>query len=530
LPHAARRAATLPVLSPVRRWTSTSITRSASTPTMSRRTRALRSSTSSLTLWPLMTPRRARSFRWLASPLRPTTTPPSLPSRSRRPSSTTVTTLPPSPSSSVGSVWSTPSRPSLPSTALPRSPITFPWSRAMTTCLPVTLPSSAVLLAPTMRPSSSSCLPLTPTSPSSPLTRLWPRFPSAPSPMSRASTLHRSVTARSWWTASGRMVRRSTSRSSTITMATRPRSMASTSRSSRTWRPLTRSSRPVTSMSATFPLLRSTLPRRIAACPRTATPWVTASACCSAPSLPPTTWPATTRPSPSTTPTCAGVSPWPSTVRPSARPSSRVPVPLPTALFLRASMATRRAHGSSAPTTSTRLTSTSTRLLPLVLTAIVALTWLCPTTRTVVTRRSWSPSSATSPRLALPLSPIPPSGLPCSSSIRTLTISSVVWVGLLTTRSWTTSCIRCSTPTPSVATTALVTTTPSSTPRSTRPVPRLTTKSASLRCRRPMQWSLPTARSSRWCSTRTPSPAPIASSTSMSIRRSTPIWVPLSSP
>ena len=35
-----------------------------------------------------------------------------------------------------------------------------------------------------------------------------------------------------------RMARRSTSRSSTITMATRPRSMASTSRSSRTWRPL----------------------------------------------------------------------------------------------------------------------------------------------------------------------------------------------------------------------------------------------------------------------------------------------------
>ena len=65
----------------------------------------------------------------------------------KRPSSTTVTTLPPSPSSSVGSVWSTPSRLSLPSTALPRSPITFPWSRAMTICLPVTLPSSAVLPA-----------------------------------------------------------------------------------------------------------------------------------------------------------------------------------------------------------------------------------------------------------------------------------------------------------------------------------------------------------------------------------------------
>ena len=97
-------------------------------------------------------------------------------------------------------------------------------------------------------------------------------------------------------------------------------------------------------------------------------------------------------------------------------------------------------------------------------------------------------------------------------------------------RSWTTSCIRCSTPTPSVATTAPVTTTPSSTPRSTRLVLLLTTRSASLRCRRPMQWSLPTARSSRLCSTRTPSPAPIASSTSMSIRRSTPIWVPLSSP
>lgn len=46
----------------------------------------------------------------------------------------------------------------------------------------------------------------------------------------------------------------------------------------------------------------------------------------------------------------------------------------------------------------------------------------------------------------------------------------------------------------------------------------------------PTQWSLPTARSSRLCSTRTPSPAPIALSTSMSIRRSTPIWVPLSSP
>lgn len=46
---------------------------------------------------------------------------------------------------------------------------------------------------------------------------------------------------------------------------------------------------PVTSTSATFPLLRSTPPRRIAACPRTATPWATASACCSAPSLPPTT-------------------------------------------------------------------------------------------------------------------------------------------------------------------------------------------------------------------------------------------------
>ncbi len=58
---------------------------------------------------------------------------------------------------------------------------------------------------------------------------------------------------------------------------------------------------------------------------------------------------------------------------PSARPSSRVPVLLPTALFLRASMATRRAHGSSAPTMSTRLTSTSTRLLPLALTGIVAL-------------------------------------------------------------------------------------------------------------------------------------------------------------
>ncbi len=40
-----------------------------------------------------------------------------------------------------------------------------------------------------------------------------------------------------------------------------------------------------------------------------------------------------------------------------------------------ASMATRRAHLSSAPTTSTRLTSTSTKLsLPLALTAIVALT------------------------------------------------------------------------------------------------------------------------------------------------------------
>ena len=52
-------------------------------------------------------------------------------------------------------------------------------------------------VTPTMRPSSSSCLPLTPTSPSSPLTRLCPRFPSAPSPMSRASTLPRSVTARS---------------------------------------------------------------------------------------------------------------------------------------------------------------------------------------------------------------------------------------------------------------------------------------------------------------------------------------------
>lgn len=36
-------------------------------------------------------------------------------------------------------------------------------------------------------------------------------------------------------------------------------------------------------MSATFPSLRSMPPRRIAACPRTATPWVTASACCSAP-------------------------------------------------------------------------------------------------------------------------------------------------------------------------------------------------------------------------------------------------------
>ena len=53
--------------------------------------------------------------------------------------------------------------------------------------------------------------------------------------------------------------------------------------------PLTRSSRPVTSTFATFPLLRSMPPRRIAACPRTATPWATASACCSAPSLPPTT-------------------------------------------------------------------------------------------------------------------------------------------------------------------------------------------------------------------------------------------------
>lgn len=58
----------------------------------------------------------------------------------------------------------------------------------------------------------------------------------------------------------------------------------------------------------------------------------------------------------------------------------------------------------------------------------------------------------------------------------------------------------------------------------------LTTRSASLRCRRPTQWSLPTARSSRLCSTRTPSSAPIASSTSMSIRRSMPSWVPLSSP
>ena len=39
---------------------------------------------------------------------------------------------------------------------LPRSLITFPWSRAMTICLPVTLPSSPVSPAPTMRPSSSS--------------------------------------------------------------------------------------------------------------------------------------------------------------------------------------------------------------------------------------------------------------------------------------------------------------------------------------------------------------------------------------
>ena len=43
-----------------------------------------------------------------------------------------------------------------------------------------------------------------------------------------------------------------------------------------------------------------------------------------------------------------------------------------TASFLRESPATRRAHGSSAPMTSTRLTSTSTRSLPLALTAIVA--------------------------------------------------------------------------------------------------------------------------------------------------------------
>ena len=34
----------------------------------------------------------------------------------------------------------------------------------------------------------------------------------------------------------------------------------------------------------------------------------------------------------------------------------------------------------------------------------------------------------TSPRLALPLSPIPLSGLPCSSSIRTLTISRLGWI------------------------------------------------------------------------------------------------------
>lgn len=65
------------------------------------------------------------------------------------------------------------------------------------------------------------------------------------------------------------------------------------------------------------------------------------------------------------------------------------------------------------------------------------------------------------------------------------------------TRSWTTSCTRCSTPTPSVATTALVTTTPSSMPRSMRPVPRLTTTSASPRCRRLTLWSPLTARLSR---------------------------------
>lgn len=50
----------------------------------------------------------------------------------------------------------------------------------------------------------------------------------------------------------------------------------------------------------------------------------------------------------------------------------KAPVPPLTASFLRESPATRRAHGSSAPTTSTRLTSTSTRSLPLALTAIVA--------------------------------------------------------------------------------------------------------------------------------------------------------------
>lgn len=61
------------------------------------------------------------------------------------------------------------------------------------------------------------------------------------------------------------------------------------------------------------------------------------------------------------------------------------------------------------------------------------------------------------------------------------------------TRLWTTSCIRCSTPTPSVATTVPVTTTPSSMPRSTRLALLLTTKSASLRCRRPTPLSLPTA-------------------------------------
>ena len=147
---AARKAAPAPLVplpAPPRTVpsTTTSTTPSASILITSRRTRVLRFPSSCSMRSPTSTTTRTRSSVLLLSPGMPATTLPSSPSIcARAPSSTTVTLWMPRPSSAHGPVSCTPRAPLRWSTARPRFPITFRWSRAMTSLLlaiPTSLPA-----------------------------------------------------------------------------------------------------------------------------------------------------------------------------------------------------------------------------------------------------------------------------------------------------------------------------------------------------------------------------------------------------